>query len=116
MSTAEYPIVHTTKTPDIHEWETFAGNRTFECRAILLPDGEGYSALALQLPGVASQGDTDEEAIQNLTDAFRAAIECYLEDGGSIPWKDYDPSDPLKHLDLEEVPKETRSRWILVNV
>jgi antitoxin HicB len=49
-------------------------------------DGEyGYVAINPQLPGCVSDGDTPEEAIDNLLDARILYIETSLEDGLSIP-------------------------------
>ena len=82
-------------------------NRTYECRVLLCAEeGGGYSAIATRLPGVASQGDTKENAIENITDAFQAAIQTYLDDGGKIPWEN----------NLFERPANCEERWILVNV
>src|SRR5688572_33367163 len=49
-------------------------------------DGEyGYVAINPQLPGCVSDGDTPEEAIDNLLDARILYIETSLEDGLVIP-------------------------------
>ena len=63
--------------------------RAYECRVLLCPEeGGGYSALALQLPGVVSEGNTKSEALANVAEAFRGAISVYLDEGGEIPWTD----------------------------
>lgn len=49
------------------------------------PEG-GYSAFVLYLPGCASQGETKEEAMQNIEEAFLGCIESYEEDGEPVPW------------------------------
>lgn len=86
-------------------WEQL--NRTYRCRVILCPEDDGgYSVLTWRLPGVASQGDTEDEAIANIAEALQAALQMYLEDG-SIPWQDIDDRD---------VPKNSIERWILVDV
>jgi len=86
-------------------WER-VGDKTYECRVLLVPEEVGgFSAHALRLPGVVSQGDTVDEAIANITEAFRAAIQCYLEDG-CIPWADA----------VVERVRGSEERWILVNV
>ncbi len=47
----------------------------------------GYSVWVPDLPGCASQGETIEEALENI----KEAIELYLEDGSSIEaTDDYD--------------------------
>lgn len=87
-------------------WREFAG-QTYECRVLLCPETDGgYSAIALRLPGVASQGDSVEDALKNISEAFAAAIAVYLEDVGQIPWAD---------VEVERT-KGCEERWILVNV
>jgi predicted RNase H-like HicB family nuclease len=53
---------------------------------LLIPEKEGgYSAEILEFPGCFSQGDTAEEAINNLEDAARNWISAALEQGLKIP-------------------------------
>lgn len=79
----------------------------YECRILLLPEADGgFSAIIPRLPGAVSQGETEEEALANIKEAFRAVAKCYLRDSGTIPW-----SSPL-----QEYPKESHERWILVDV
>ncbi len=79
----------------------------FQCRVLLTPEEDGtYSAHALRLPGVASQGDTFEEALDNIYEAFQAAIQVYLEAGAGIPWAD---AEVDRAKDSDEL-------WIVVNV
>ena len=81
--------------------------RTFECRVLLCPEkGGGFSAHALRLPGVVSQGETVDEALENIADAFQGALQTYLDEGGSVPWKDNSITRT----------KDCFERWILVNV
>ena len=81
----------------------------YECRVWLCPeetDG-GYSAIVPTLPGLATQGETIEEAIENVKDAFRAVAAEYSESGSEIPWQ--------KATDRSK-PHGTIEKWILVNV
>lgn len=55
------------------------------CEIIQEPDGR-YSISCLNLPGVASQGDTKQEAISNIEEAFNAVLDSYEADGTEIPW------------------------------
>ena len=90
--------------PSYHQWED---DSVFECRVLLCPEDEGgYSAHALRLPGVVSQGETVTEALDNIKEAFRGAIGVYLEDGQEIP---------LESIDMDR-PAESLERWVLVNV
>ena len=87
-------------------WEPLAEN-TYECRVLLCPEKDGgYSAHALRLPGVVSQGESEAGALDNIRDAFRAAISVYREQGEAIPWT---------NLEMDR-PKGSIERWILVNV
>jgi predicted RNase H-like HicB family nuclease len=48
--------------------------------------GGGHSATIPSLPGCGSQGETEEEAMRNVREAFDAVTDAYNEDGGPIPW------------------------------
>src|SRR3990170_954299 len=53
---------------------------------VLTPDETGgYVAEVLELPGCVSEGDTAEQAVENLEDAMRGYLEVALEDGRHIP-------------------------------
>jgi predicted RNase H-like HicB family nuclease len=81
------------------------GDNARICRALFCPEADGFSVFALRLPGVASQGDTLDEAIANIRDAFAAAIDVYASEGGEIPWDDAEV----------ERPSGSFERWILVD-
>ncbi len=104
----EYPC-HTAAHQQYIEatcWEQLNEN-THECRVLLCPEEEGgYSAHALRLPGVVSQGESVAEALDNISDAFRAALLVYREQDETIPWAD---------LQIDR-PKGSIERWILVHV
>ncbi len=91
------------------DWHSESSRSTYECRALLyLESVGGYSAIAKRLPGVASQGETEEEALANLKEAFAGAVAMYLEDSVEIPW-----TDEGLHIEQTDTAKE---RWILVDV
>ena len=46
----------------------------------------GFTAFAAYLPGVVSDGETFDEALENITDAFGLVIESYKELEMPIPW------------------------------
>src|SRR5207237_5770184 len=53
---------------------------------ILIPNEDGrYSAEILEFPGCFAEGETANEAMQNLKDAARSWIEASLEQGHAIP-------------------------------
>jgi predicted RNase H-like HicB family nuclease len=52
---------------------------------IIEGDSEGYFVSCPALQGCYSQGDTYEEALENIRDAIRLHIEDRLADGEEIP-------------------------------
>ncbi len=87
-------------------WRTLDAN-TYEWRALVCPEAEGgFSVHALRLPGVVSQGETVEEALANIAEAFSAIVASYLDDGEDIPWC---------NVEIERT-EGCKERWILVNV
>jgi predicted RNase H-like HicB family nuclease len=95
-----------TITQEKFDWQPL-GEGAYQCRVLLCPEeGGGYSAHALRLPGVVTEGDSEAEALENIADAFQAAIQSYRESGESIPWQ---------AVDIER-PANSMERWILVNV
>ena len=89
--------------------ETWPPNR-YECKVILCPEKEGgFSAHALNIAGVVSEGDSSADALRNIADAFRATIEYHLESGDQIPWQHQDRGFFSGVADTVE-------RWIAVDV
>ncbi|MSR57277.1 MAG: type II toxin-antitoxin system HicB family antitoxin [Planctomycetaceae bacterium] len=81
---------------------------TYECKTLLIPEDDGgFSAFAIRLPGVISQGDTEEEALQNIAEAFRGAIQAYADLKQDIPWRD---------VEVVDRQKGSMERWIIVDV
>lgn len=56
-------------------------------QVILIPDLEegGYTVEVPSLPGCISQGDTIDEAIENIKEAIELYIEVLVEDGQPVP-------------------------------
>lgn len=52
---------------------------------VLEADADGYFVSCLALQGCYSQGDTYEEAVENIKDAIRLHIDDRLADGEEIP-------------------------------
>jgi len=61
--------------------------QTYECKVAIVKEEDGFSAHATDLPGVVSQGDTIEEAVRNIAEAFEGVLGEYLSDG-TIPWSE----------------------------
>ena len=77
-------------------------NRGYRCHLLITKDDAGtFSAVVLNLPGIGSCGDTEEDAIANAKDAIRLALEEYEESREEVPWKDTSDSvipPAAKHL------------------
>lgn len=56
------------------------------CCVLLSQEDDGFCVRAADLAGVVSEGDTVEEALENIKDAYAGAIESYEAHGESIPW------------------------------
>jgi predicted RNase H-like HicB family nuclease len=55
-------------------------------KVVLYPSDEGYAVAAPSLPGCWSQGETADQAIQNIAEAIREYLgaETELEEGGEV--------------------------------
>jgi predicted RNase H-like HicB family nuclease len=74
---------------------------------VLIPEEDGrYSAIARDLPGVASQGETIAEAVSNIREAFIGAMEVFEEEKLPVPWS----------RDHFKIPHDAQHKWILVDV
>ena len=62
-------------SPPVHEFS-----------AIACPEEEGYSIFAADYPGVVSQGETLEEAKENIAEAFLAMLEARRNHGEPLPY------------------------------
>ena len=61
---------------------------TYAIHLLIVPEEDSrFSAIALNLPGAGSCGDTKEEAIANANEAVKGVLESYKDAGESIPWK-----------------------------
>jgi predicted RNase H-like HicB family nuclease len=96
-------------TDTVTAWRRFAAQRAFECPVLLCPECEagGFSVHALTLPGAVSQGETGQEALDNIREAIEGLVLEYRETGTAIPWQ---------HVVVDDVPTDATTRWILVNV
>jgi predicted RNase H-like HicB family nuclease len=57
----------------------------YKFSVIVEKDSDGYFALCPELQGCYTQGDTYEEALENIKDAIRLHIEDRIESGEDIP-------------------------------
>lgn len=96
------------KSKENTPWKKFSEKaKAYECLVLLCPEDEGgFSVHALTLPGAVSQGETEQEALDNIREAIEAAIEEYKARGVPIPWES---------VEIDEIPKAAREKWILVN-
>lgn len=85
------------------KWRVYNDGRTFELKVFVFSEAEGgFSVVAARLPGLASQGETVEEALGNIVEAASILFEEY---GDDIPWVD------------EESPEDVAAmeKWVLVD-
>jgi predicted RNase H-like HicB family nuclease len=68
-------------------------------------DGQLFS-FTPSLPGACSQGNSPEEALENLKEALAGCIESYKEAGERIPWI----------RDVEAPPDAMMVEWVDVHV
>ena len=59
--------------------------KTYRFSVIIEKDEDGYFAFCPELQGCYTQGDTYEEALENIKDAIRLHIEDRLEADEEIP-------------------------------
>jgi predicted RNase H-like HicB family nuclease len=59
--------------------------KTYKFSGIIEKDKDGYFAFCPELQGCYTQGDTYEEALENLKDAIRLHVEDRLTSGEEIP-------------------------------
>jgi predicted RNase H-like HicB family nuclease len=86
-------------------WEEYQDN-VYRCPVYVLREEDGRrSAIAANLPGVASYGATEEEALQHVEEALAAAIATYTEGGGRVPWL----ATP------RAAPPDSETRWVIVH-
>jgi predicted RNase H-like HicB family nuclease len=89
---------------EIHE----ATEVVYHCNIAMIREEDGsYTAIVLNLPGAASEGATEDEAMANVRESICGLVESYTATGDPIPWKDPVPCD---------VPPDAKTKWILVYV
>jgi predicted RNase H-like HicB family nuclease len=59
--------------------------KTYRFSVVLERDQDGYFASCPQLQGCYTQGETYEEALENIKDAIRLHLADRVEDGEDIP-------------------------------
>ena len=60
--------------------------RVYRVSLVLEPQQEGgYTVTSPALPGLVTEGDSVEEALDNAKDALRATVELYEDTGRPIP-------------------------------
>ena len=59
--------------------------KTYRFSVVIEKDEDGYFAFCPELQGCYTQGDTYEEALENIKDAIHLHVEDRLGDGEEIP-------------------------------
>ena len=102
------PLLTNESKPDFTLGEPCWGPKAVRCHLAIVREDDGtYSAIALNLPGAGSCGDTEEEAVKNAKEAILGAIKGHLDKGRPIPWRDQTQYS---------IPDGAKQKWILVNV
>jgi len=65
----------------------------------------GFSVEAATLPGVASQGNNEKEALANIAEALEGALAAYSVPGMKIPWLTMP----------RERPTTAKEKWVIVH-
>jgi len=61
-------------------------SQVYRVPLVMTPQQEGgYSVTSPMLPGLVTEGDTLEQALDNVEDALRATLELYEEIGRPVP-------------------------------
>jgi predicted RNase H-like HicB family nuclease len=89
---------------DRDDWQKSNGYRFHIL--LISDDAASVSAIVLNLPGIGSCGETEEEAMVNVKEAIQGALEEYKVSGRAIPWKD---------TSGEVIPRGAIQKWIVVN-
>jgi predicted RNase H-like HicB family nuclease len=58
---------------------------SYRVSVVIEKDSDGYTAFCPELQGCQSQGDSEEEVLENIRDAIRLHIRDRLENGEDIP-------------------------------
>lgn len=90
------------------QWIQYPPHSCFDCRVALIAESDGgFSVYAINLPGVVSQGETEQEALANIVDALSGALAEYKV-FGEIPWEEAFIEDDIMErrvlVDLNEIP------------
>jgi predicted RNase H-like HicB family nuclease len=59
--------------------------KNYRFSVVIEQDKDGYFAFCPELQGCYSQGDTYEEALENIKDALRLCVEDYLAEHKEVP-------------------------------
>ena len=80
-----------------------------ELRVAIIEETEcsGFTAVALNIDGIVGQGETIDEAINDIVEAFKITSESYKEANQPIPWLDPADSTPA--------PVGAQIRWVSVD-
>ena len=89
-------------------WRMFDPGHRFTLLAVVAEDGKRLMAYSPSLPGAATEGDTQAEAVENLKEAVKGCILAYRDAGEPIPW--------VEAPEVEEEEEVLFKGWIDVDV
>src|SRR4051812_6156502 len=74
---ARETLTHSTRETALSDSRGVCYAAQMQLTAVFVPAAEGgYTALVEEIPGAISEGETLEEARENLADALRMVLEC----------------------------------------
>lgn len=83
-------------------------SRAYVCEVRIVREEEGgFSAYAPQLPGAHSQGETEQEASENIKEAVGSLIRSYLGSNEEIPWVDRSTVGPRQEGEM--------AKWVTID-
>jgi predicted RNase H-like HicB family nuclease len=86
------------------QWQRIDPDTVYECEVVLEAEEDGrFTVYAVRLPGAVSYGNTENEALENITEALKALIASYGAPT-EIPW-----TKPESEM------RTGRRRWVRVD-
>lgn len=109
MATIE--LVNTSDKVEVKPGDVQWNPAAYRCHVAIIKEcDESFSAIVINLPGVGSCGDTEEDVIANVREAVLGAVESFKTSGDPIPW--LDPCADDYHANI---PEGAKHFWMVVH-
>jgi predicted RNase H-like HicB family nuclease len=66
-------------------WTLYSEGQAFECEVVILHEVDGFSSQCTNLPGAFGEGNTEQDALDSISESLRCLLSMYKEDS-CIPW------------------------------